>query len=185
MNDNGEHLVRTAADAGMTISNTFFSTPKGGLQSTYISPKGDAWRLDYIMTRHDDRRLIRKITVYPCRMLSRTTQSLHLPSDCVDALPRTAPNVYPRMDRQTLVNNSDTRRKHARAIDNELRESPVSPTVEVDCMVSMCTEKGLRTATRLLLPPHGEHRRTDGVRMRTCVGSWIRHGTGGRKHERR
>ena len=26
LNDNGEHFVRTAADAGMTIANTFFST---------------------------------------------------------------------------------------------------------------------------------------------------------------
>ena len=65
LNDNGEHLVRTAADADMTIANTFFSTPKGGQQSTYVSPKGDAWRLDYILTRHADRRLIRNITVYP------------------------------------------------------------------------------------------------------------------------
>ena len=34
LNDNGEHLVRAAADAGMTIANTFFSTPKGGQQAT-------------------------------------------------------------------------------------------------------------------------------------------------------
>ena len=39
--NNGEHLVRTATDAGMTIANTFFPTPKGGQQSTYASPKGD------------------------------------------------------------------------------------------------------------------------------------------------
>ena len=34
LNDNGEHLIRTAADSGMTIANTFFSTPKGGQQSS-------------------------------------------------------------------------------------------------------------------------------------------------------
>ena len=28
LNDNGEHLVCTAADVGMTIANTFFSTPQ-------------------------------------------------------------------------------------------------------------------------------------------------------------
>ena len=39
LNDNGEHLVHTAAYAGMTIANTIFSTPKGGQQSTYVSPK--------------------------------------------------------------------------------------------------------------------------------------------------
>ena len=51
-----------------------------------------------------------------------------------------------------LVNNSDVRRDLARAIDNELRESPVSPTGEVDYMVTMFTERVLRTATRLLPP---------------------------------
>ena len=65
LNDNGEHLVCTAANAVMTIANTFFSTPKGGQQSTYVSPKGDALRLDYILARHADRRLIRKTTVFP------------------------------------------------------------------------------------------------------------------------
>ena len=34
----------------MAIANTFFSTPKGGQQPTFVSPKGDAWRLDYILT---------------------------------------------------------------------------------------------------------------------------------------
>ena len=62
---NGKLPIGTAGDAGMTIANTFFSTPKGGLQSTYVSPKGDACRLDYILTCHADRRLIRNITVEP------------------------------------------------------------------------------------------------------------------------
>ena len=39
LTDNGEHLVRTATYAGMTIANTFFSTPKGGQQFIYISSK--------------------------------------------------------------------------------------------------------------------------------------------------
>ena len=47
-----------------------------------------------------------------------------------------------------LVNNSDVLRDLARAIDNEFRESPVSPTGEVDCMVSMFTEKD--TDTRMV-----------------------------------
>ena len=55
LNDNGGHLVRTAVDAGMTIANTFFSTPQRGQQSTYVSPKGNAWRLDCILTRDADR----------------------------------------------------------------------------------------------------------------------------------
>ena len=188
LNDNGEHLVRTAADAGMAITNTFFSTPKGGQQSTYVSPKGDAWRLDYILARHADRRLIRKVTVFPVSRAesdhSIVAATIRLRGRFAPNRPKRPANRQPRIDRQMLVNNSDVRRDLARAIENELRESPVSPTGEVDCMVSMFTEKVLRTATRLLPPPHGEHRHTDGVRMRTCVGSWMKHGKGGRKHGR-
>ena len=47
-----------------------------------------------------------------------------------------------------LVNKSDIRRDLARANDNELRESPVSPTGEVDCMVRIFTEKAAPPASR-------------------------------------
>ena len=42
LNDNGEHLARTAADEGMTIASAFFSVPNGGQPSTYVSPRGDS-----------------------------------------------------------------------------------------------------------------------------------------------
>ena len=51
------------------------------------------------------------------------------------------------------MNNNDIRRDLARAIDNELREPPVSPTGKVDYMVNDFTEKVLKIATRLLPPP--------------------------------
>ena len=70
------------------------------------------------------------------------------------------------------MNNSDTRRDLARAIDNNLRESPVSPTGEVDSMVSMFTEKVLRTTTRLLPLPHGEHRHADKNVRRELDEAW-------------
>ena len=157
LNDNGEHLVRTAADAGMAITNTFFSNPKGGQQSTYVSPKGDAWRLDYILTRQSDRRLVRKITVVP---VSRAESDHSIVAATIRLLGRFAPNRpkspanrQPRIDRQKLVNDIDIRRDLARAIDNELRESPMPPTGEVDYMVNDFTEKVLKTAIRLLPPP--------------------------------
>ena len=123
----------------------------------YVSPKSDAWRLDYILTRRADRRLIRNITVY---LVSRAESdhsivaaTIRLRGHFAPNRPKRPANHHPRIDRQILVNNSDIRRDLARAIDNELRESPVSPTGEVDCIVSTFTEKVLRTATRLLAPP--------------------------------
>ena len=64
LNNNGEHLVRTAADAGINIANTFFSPPKCGQQFTFVSLKGDAWRFEYILIHHADRRLIRTSTFF-------------------------------------------------------------------------------------------------------------------------
>ena len=126
----------------MTIANTFFST-KGEQQSTSISPKGDAWRLDYILTRHADRSLIREITVCP---ISRAEWDHSIVAATIRLHGRFAPNHpkrpasrHPRIDRRKLVNKDDTRRHLARVIDSELRESPVSPTGDVDCMVSMFT----------------------------------------------
>ena len=177
LNNNGGHLVRTAADAGMTIVNTFFSSPNGRQQSTYVSSKGDAWHLDYILTRHADRRLTRKITV------SIVASTIRLRRRFTSNRPKRPANRHPRIDRQMLVNNDDTHRGLARAIDSEFRECPGSPNGEVDCMMSMFTKEVLRTAIRLL--PPGEHRRTDGVRMRACAGSWLRHGAGRRKYGRR
>ena len=74
---------------------------------------------------------------------------MQLPSDRA----KRPANHHPRIDRQILVNNSDICRDLARAIENELRESPVSPTGEINSMVNMFTEKVLRTATRLHPPP--------------------------------
>ena len=117
----------------MTIANTFFSTRKGGQQSTYVSPKGDAWRLEYTLTRHVNRRLIRNITLYPVSRAesdhSIVAATIRLRRRLAPNRPKRPANRHPRIDRQMMVNNSDIRRDLARANDNELRESPVSPTV--------------------------------------------------------
>lgn len=120
-NDNGEHLVRTTEDTGMTIANTFFSTPKG-----------DAWCLDYISTRHEYRRLVRKTTVFRV-VRSESDHSIAVATNELrgrfdpNGLKRPA-NRHPRIDRKNLVNNDTTRRDLTQVNDSELSESPVSPT---------------------------------------------------------
>ena len=69
LNDNGSRLLACAAEYKLSIVNTFFSTPKRGGNSdafTYEGPKeSHRWRLDYILVRQHDRRLVRNITVHP------------------------------------------------------------------------------------------------------------------------
>ena len=43
--------------------NTFFSTPKGGVPQTFNGRRKK--RIDYILTRQSDRKLVGNVTVYP------------------------------------------------------------------------------------------------------------------------
>ena len=69
LNDNGSRLLACAAKYKLSIVNTFFSTSKRGGNSdafTYEGPnESQRWRLDYILVRQNDRRLVRNITAHP------------------------------------------------------------------------------------------------------------------------
>ena len=67
LNENGKLLLRFAEDNKLALLNTFFSTPKRGVSYTFQSVnrgKGQA-RLDYILTKQADRRLVRCVNVRP------------------------------------------------------------------------------------------------------------------------
>ena len=92
LNDNGSRLLACAAKYKLSIVNTFFSTPKRGGNSdafTYEGPKeSHRWRrLDYILVRQHDRRLIRNITVHP-----KMKSDHRLVSASIRLLGRNAPN---------------------------------------------------------------------------------------------
>ncbi|CAM9508001.1 unnamed protein product, partial [Sphacelaria rigidula] len=61
-NDNGRRLLKRAGAHKMVITNTVFRTPMRGESSTaypYTGPKVEhRWRLDYILVRQQDRRLV-------------------------------------------------------------------------------------------------------------------------------
>ena len=65
LNENGKLLLGFAEDNKLALLNTFFCTPKSGVSYTLQSAnhrKGQA-RLDYILTKQADRRLIRCVNV--------------------------------------------------------------------------------------------------------------------------
>ena len=63
LNYNGELLLSFANNRDLAIVNTFFSTPKGGVSHTF-NGRGKK-RIDYILTRQRDRKLVRNVTVHP------------------------------------------------------------------------------------------------------------------------
>ena len=66
LNENGKRMLGFAEDNKLALPNTFFcTTPKSGVSYTFQSvnrSKGQA-RLDYILTKQADRRLIRCVNV--------------------------------------------------------------------------------------------------------------------------
>ena len=67
LNENGKLLLGFAEDNKLALLNTLFCTPKRGVSYTFQSAnrsKGQA-RLDYILTKQADRRLIRYVNVRP------------------------------------------------------------------------------------------------------------------------
>ena len=69
LNDNGHLLLTFAADNRLAITNTFFSTRKGGISHTYNGVAGnrasDFKRIDYILTRQAHRGRVRNVVVHP------------------------------------------------------------------------------------------------------------------------
>ena len=66
LNENGKLLLGFAEDNKLAFLNTLFCTPKSGVSYTFQSAnrsKGQA-RLDYILTKQADRRLIRCVNVH-------------------------------------------------------------------------------------------------------------------------
>ena len=62
LNDNGELLLCFANNHDLASVNTFFSTPKSGVSHTF-NGRGQK-RIDYILTRQRDRKLVRNVTVH-------------------------------------------------------------------------------------------------------------------------
>ena len=63
VNDNGGLLLFFANNHDLALVNTFFSTLKGGV--SYAFNGRDKKRIDYILTRQRDRKLVRNVTVHP------------------------------------------------------------------------------------------------------------------------
>ena len=65
-NDNGERLLSFATNCKLALTNTFFSTRKGGISHTHngTSPN-DRKRIDYILTRQVHRPRVHDVKVIP------------------------------------------------------------------------------------------------------------------------
>ena len=85
LNDNGEIMLSFPNSHGLALVNMFCSTPKGGVSHTF-NGRGKQ-RIDYILTRQRDRKLVRNVTVHP-----QLLPSHYGPQHCVRT--RQAPRLF-------------------------------------------------------------------------------------------
>ena len=69
LNNNGERLLKFATDNKLAVTNTLFSTRKGGISHTYNGVigdhAGDFKRIDYILTRQAHQPRVHNVEVHP------------------------------------------------------------------------------------------------------------------------
>ena len=103
-NDNGELLLLFANNHSLALVNTFFSKPKGGVSHTF-NGRGQK-RIDYILTRQADQKLVQTVTVNP--QPSFLPPSHHnivsTPAKLIDHFaPNRRTSAKPLVDRRHLV----------------------------------------------------------------------------------
>ena len=162
LNDNGELLLFFANNHDPALVNTFFSTPKGGVSHAF-NGRGKK-RIDYILTRQRNRRLVRNITVHPQPSFLPISDH-NIVSAPVKLLGHFARNrrlrapAKPPVDRRRLVTDPQFRQEVATAVGRQLRANPTGDS-SVDDVEAAFTAAIMRTA-ELVIPPQ-ERRRSGG-----------------------
>ena len=161
LNDNGERLMAHATDDKLALLNTYYAAPARGISYTFQSPnRGKAqYRLDYILTRQGDRRLVRNVTVRtPPRENAGSDHNLVIGN--IRLLGRIAPNRPNRIiknrraiDLPRLMAGPQLRMNLQNVITAKLASpTPGTNAGSLDDMVSLLTETLLSNAADIEPP---------------------------------
>ena len=159
LNDNGELLLSFANNHDVANVNTFFSTPKGGVSHTF-NGRGKK-RIDYILTRQRDRKLVRNVTVHP------QPSFLPISDHNIVSAPVKLLGHFPRnrrlrvstkspVDRRRLVTNLQLRQEVTTAVGRHVRANPPGDS-NVDDVETAFAAAIMRTV-ELVIPPQERRR---------------------------
>ena len=138
--------------------NTFFSTPKGGVSHTF-NGRGKK-RIDYILTRQRDRKLVRNVTVHPQPSFLPISDH-NIVSAPVKLLGHFARNrrlrvsAKPPVDRRRLVTDPQLQQEVATVVGRHLRANPLGDSNVDDVETAFAAI--MRTA-ELVIPPQERRR---------------------------
>ena len=159
LNGNGELLLSFANNHDLALVKTFFSTSKGGVAHTF-----NGWgkkRIDYILTKQRNRKLVRNVTVHPQPSFLPISDH-NIVSAPVKLLGHFARNrrlrvsAKPPVDHRRLMNNAQLRQKVATAVRRHLRANPRGDS-NVDDVEAAFAAAIMRTA-ELVIPPQERRR---------------------------
>ena len=159
VNDNGELLLSLANNHDLALVNTFFSTPKSVVSHTF-NGRGKK-RIDYILTRQRDRKLVWNATVHPQPSFVPISDH-NIESALANFLGHFARNrrlrapAKPPADRRRLVTDPQLRQEVATAVGRQLRANPTGES-SVDDVEAAFTAAIMRTA-ELGIPPQEQRR---------------------------
>ena len=159
LNDNGELLLSFANNHDLAIVNTFFSTPKGGVSHTF-NGRGKK-RIDYILTRQRDLKLVRNVMVHPQPSFLPISDH-NILSAPVKLLGHFARNrrlrvsAKPPVDRRRLVTDPQLRQQVATTVRRPPRTNPPGDS-NVDDVEAAFAAAIMRTA-ELVIPPQERRR---------------------------
>ena len=159
LNDNGELLLSFVNNHDLAIVNTFFSTPKGGV-SHIFNGRGKK-RIDYILMRQRDRKLVRNVTVH-LQPSFLPISDHNIVSEPVKLLGHFARNrrlrisAKPPVDRRRLVTDPQLRQQVATAAGRHLRANPPGDSNVGDVEAAFAAAI-MRTA-ELVIPPQERRR---------------------------
>ena len=159
LNDNGELLLSFADNHDLAVVNTFFSPPKGSVLHTF-NGRGKK-RIDYILTRQRDRKLVRNVTVHPQPSFHLISEH-NIVSAPVKRLGHFAQNrlsrvaAEPPVVRRRLVTDPQLRQEVATAVGRHLRANPPGDS-NMDDVEAAFAAAIMRTAE--LVIPAQERRR--------------------------
>ena len=154
LNDNGELLLSFANNHDLALVKTFLSTPKGGVSHTF-NGRGKK-RIDCILTRQRDRKLVRNVTVHPYSSFLPISDH-NIVSTLVKLLGHFARNrrmrapAEPPVDRRRLVTDPQLRQEVITSVGRQLRVNPTGYS-SVDDVEAAFTAAIMRTAELVILP---------------------------------
>ena len=159
LNDNGKLLLSFANNDDLAIVNTLFSTPKDSVSHTF-NGRGKK-RIDYILTRQRDRKLVRNITVHsqPSFLFISDHITVSAPVKLLGHFARNRRlrvSAKPPVDRRRLVTDPQLRQEVATAVGRNLRANPPGNS-NVDDVEAAFAAAIMRTA-ELVIPPQERRR---------------------------